>query len=174
MALFTGVQHLCMYLQYSRPSLIYNLFQIFGRRHTPSVRPPVSMFRIDRPITRISSSFMLYRALAVVLSLWRRNRNRMDTYRVNAVNVPESLIVSGARSPWQQQRCDSLHCHEEWWGSVPSYVVVFSWVHKDHDLFAKVKEPVQRKKWTYPCYRVVNTEHQQGWTRWWCTTSSKY
>ena len=43
----------------------------------------------------------------------------MDSYRVTTVNVPESPIVSGAKGPWHQQRCDSLHCHEEWWGSIP-------------------------------------------------------
>ena len=26
-------------------------------------------------------------------------------------------------------------------------------------------DPVQHKRWTYPCYRVVSTEHQQRWTR---------
>ena len=48
----------------------------------------------------------------------------------------------------------------------------------DYDLFAKVKEslwdPTQHKIWTYPCSRAVNTEHQQRWMLWWCTTPSKY
>ena len=34
--------------------------------------------------------------------------------------------------------------------------------------------PVQHKRWTYPCYRAVNTEHQQRWTSRWCTTASKH
>ena len=33
--------------------------------------------------------------------------------------------------------------------------------------------PVQHKRWTYPCYRALNTEHQQIRKRWCCTTSSK-
>ena len=37
-----------------------------------------------------------------------------------------------------------------------------------------VRDPVQHKRWTYPCYRAVNTEHQQRWTRWWCMTLSKH
>ena len=41
---------------------------------------------------------------------------------VRTVDVPESPISSGARGPWQQQRYDSLHCHEEWQGFVPSSV----------------------------------------------------
>ena len=48
-------------------------------------------------------------------------------YRVSTVDVPESPIASGARGPWQQQRCDSLHCYEEWVGSAPPSVIVFSW-----------------------------------------------
>ena len=37
-----------------------------------------------------------------------------------------------------------------------------------------VRDPVHHKRCTYPCYRVVNMEHQQRWTRWWCTTPSKH
>ena len=51
----------------------------------------------------------------------------MDSYRVSKVDVPESPIASGARGLWQQQRCGSLHYHEEWWGSVPQNVIVFFW-----------------------------------------------
>ena len=50
---------------------------MFGRYHTPSARPSLFMFGIDRPVARISSSLVLHRA--VVLSLWRRDRNRMDS-----------------------------------------------------------------------------------------------
>ena len=35
-------------------------------------------------------------------------------------------------------------------------------------------DPVRHKRWTYMCCRADNTEHQQRWTRWWCTTSSKH
>ena len=34
--------------------------------------------------------------------------------------------------------------------------------------------PLQHKRWTYPCSRAVNTEHQQKWTPWWCATPSKH
>ena len=61
-------------------------------------------------------------SLAMILSLWLWGRNRMDSYQVNTVDVPESPNASGVRSPWQQQQCHSLHCHEEWWGSVPPSV----------------------------------------------------
>ena len=46
----------------------------------------------------------------------------------------------------------------------------------DYNLFFKIerttaRDPVQHKILTYPCYRAVNTEHQQRWTCW-CTTPS--
>ena len=37
-----------------------------------------------------------------------------------------------------------------------------------------MRDLVQYKKWTYPCYRAVNTEHPELWTGWWCTTPSKH
>ena len=91
---------------------------MFGRHRTPSARPSLFTFRIDRPIGRISSSLALYRVPRCG-SLWRRDRNRMDSYRVSIADVPEFPISGGKRGPWQQKRCDSLHYHEEWWGSVP-------------------------------------------------------
>ena len=36
------------------------------------------------------------------------------------------------------------------------------------------KDTVQCNRWTYPCYRVVNTKYQQRWTRWWCMMPSKH
>ena len=93
----------------------------------PSARPSLLMFGIDRPIARISSSLVLYRLPRN--GSCRSDRNRMDSYRVSTVDVPESPIASGARRPWQQQWCDSLHFHEKWWGSVPPSVVVFACVH---------------------------------------------
>ena len=48
----------------------------------------------------------------------------------------------------------------------------------DYYLFVKVKDPLARdpveNRWTYPCFRAVNTGHQQRWTRWWCKTPSKH
>ena len=68
------------------------------------------------------------KSLAVVLSLWWRDRNPIDSYWVSMVDVPEYPIARGTRGLWQQQQCDSMHCHEEWWGSIPPSVVIFSWV----------------------------------------------
>ena len=64
-----GYIHRCttfMYLQYNRPPLFITFCQMFGRRRTPSARPSL-MFRIDRPMDRISSSLGLY---VPGLSLW--------------------------------------------------------------------------------------------------------
>ena len=58
-----------------------------GRRCTPSARPSLLMFRIYRPIERISS--YCTRSFAMVLSLWRRDHNRMVSYRMSTVDIPE-------------------------------------------------------------------------------------
>ena len=50
-----------MYLQYKRPLLFITFFRMFGRRRRPSARPSSFRFRIDRPITWISKSIVLYR-----------------------------------------------------------------------------------------------------------------
>ena len=49
----------------------------------------------------------------------------------------------------------------------------------DYYLFVKVKEPLRgpwcnTKRLIYPCYRTVNTEHQQRWMRWWSTTPTEH
>ena len=73
--------------------------QMFGRGRTPSVRPSLLMIRIYSPIARISSALILCRVLTVVLSLWRRDHNHMDSYWLSTVDVPQSPIASGARGP---------------------------------------------------------------------------
>ena len=67
---------------------------MFGRRRATSACPSLRMFCTDLPITRISSSLACTWTLEVVFSLWRRYRNRMDSYRVSAVDVPESPIAN--------------------------------------------------------------------------------
>ena len=106
------------------PLIYYILPNVWKASYTITISIFV-MFRSDLPLARISSSLVLYRSSAVVLSVWRRDRNRMDSYRVSTVDVSESPIANGARGTWQQQRCDSLHCHEEWWCSLSPRVVVF-------------------------------------------------
>ena len=115
-----------MYLQYSRP-LIYHLLpnvwkvwytiiaSIFV--HVP-YWPPYNTDKFISCVVPGPSQWFFHFGEDTVIS-W--------THRVSTVDVPESSFASGARGPWE--RCDSLHCHEEWWGSVPPSVVVFSWVH---------------------------------------------
>ena len=97
MALFAGVQHLCTLNIVTPLLIIFN--QMFGMRRTPSARPSLLIFRTDHPIARISSSLVVYRVPRSVLSLWRRDRNRLDSYRVSTVDVPESPVASDARGP---------------------------------------------------------------------------
>ena len=119
MALFTAIEYVFMYLHYIHPLIYHHLPNVWKAFLT--IRASIFfMFRIVCPISRISSSLVFTGSLAVILSHWWIDCNRMDWYRVSMVDVP---VASGATCPWQQQRCDSLHCHRELWGSVPPRVV---------------------------------------------------
>ena len=114
-------------------------------------------------------------SLAVVLSVWQRDRNLMDSYRVITVDVPEFTIVSDARDPWQSgvTSCVVMKNDEVLYHQMSTFC------HESMQLRSlcqseRMRDSVQHKIWTYPYYRAVNTEHQQRWTRWWCMTSSKH
>ena len=166
-----------MYLQSSR-SLIYHFFRnVCKAPYTISASifvyvpywPPYSTDKFNSCVVPGPSQWFFL--------LWRKDRNRMDSYRVSTADVPEASIASGARGPWQQQQCDTLHCHEEWWGSVPPSVFSPESMRLRslrQSEITTVRDPVQYKRWTQPCYRAVNTEHQQRWTHWWCTTPSQH
>ena len=93
MALFTGIQHyLC--------ALFIIFCQIFGRRRTPSARPSLLMFRINRPISRISSSLVLYRVsrsgsftLAKRQPLWSRVKLLLLTQRARVRSTVGSISL---------------------------------------------------------------------------------
>ena len=125
MALFIGIQHLCTF-NIDVTLIIHLMPNVWKGSYTISAStyvnvpywPPYSM---DKFI------FCVLFGPVVVLSLWRSDHNRMNAYQVSIVDVPESPIVSCARGPWQQQRCDSLHCFEEWWGSLPPSALRSPW-----------------------------------------------
>ena len=152
------------------PPLFTASLQMFGKRPTPSARPSLLTFRIDRPIARISSSLMLYRApcSGSRLSLLRRYCNRMNSYRVSTVDVPESPIASGTSNgvtPCTAMKNDGVLYHHS----------VASRLHSLRQSERTIaRDPLQHKRLTYPCYRSVNTKHQQRWTSWWYTMPSKH
>ena len=76
-----------MYLGYSRPLIYQSPFanSLEGVIHHPRVASSL-MFQIDLPIVH---PFVVPGPSGVVLSLWRRDRNRMDSYRVSTVDVLE-------------------------------------------------------------------------------------
>ena len=143
---------------------------MFGRHHTPSAHPSLLMFHIDCPIAWISPSLVLYRSLAVVLLLWWRDHNRMDSYWVSMVNVSQPPIASGTRS-----LTAAVWLLELLWRMMRFCTTKSMWLRSlRQSERTTVRDPVQHKRWTYPCYRTVNMEHQQRWTCWWCTTPSKH
>jgi len=52
-------------------------------------------------------------SLAVVLSFWRKDHNRMDSYRVSMAVVPVSPIASSKGDPWQRWQYEPLHCQKD-------------------------------------------------------------
>ena len=78
MTLFIGALGLCTSNKIA-PPLFITFCQMFRRRHAPSARPSLLMFRIDCHIARICSCLCCAGSLAVVLSLWRRNLNCMNS-----------------------------------------------------------------------------------------------
>ena len=111
MALFTVVQHLCVF-NIVVPLVYHLLSNVWKAPYTNSA----SLF-VDAPYsppycTDKFFSCVVPDPLQGFFSLWRRDRNHMDSYRVSTEDVPDSPIASGARGPWQQW-CDSFHCREE-------------------------------------------------------------
>ena len=118
MALFTGVQHLCTFNIVPLP-LIYPLLpNVWKVSYTIRASIFVDVlywwpYSTDKFISCVvlgPSQWFFHFGEEIVIA-W--------THRVIVVDVPESPIANSARGPWQKQRCDFLHCHEEWWGSVP-------------------------------------------------------
>ena len=168
-----------MYLQYSRSPLFITFCQMFGRRRTPSARPSLLMFCIDRSIARINSSLVLYRVpRSGSFTLVKRSYSHgLKTKRRHLVLQNRIILYDNARSHITAAVTDLLR---RWKWEIlehPPYSPDMSPC--DYDLFTKVKKPlrrapVQHKISTYPCYRAVNTEHQQRLTSWWYTMPSKH
>ena len=78
----------------------------------------------------------------MVLSLWGGDLNRVDSYRVSMVAIPESPIFSGARGPWQQH-CWLLALSCRMMGFCATKCRRFLLSTCNYDLFAKVKEPLR-------------------------------
>ena len=115
---------------------------MFGRCYTPSARPSSLMFLIDHSIARIprSGSFTLAKA-----------------------GCKLCLLLPGGS--WQQQRCDSLHCHEEWWCSVPQSVVVFSWANDEYGA-ARTCSITQRIQSAFEVQHGAVLPHQCNTPQW--------
>ena len=117
-----------MYLQYSR-SLIYHVLQnIRKASYTISVSIFVDIQYWSPYSTDTFFSCVVPAPLQWFFHFGEDIVNAWTPYRVSTVDVPESPIASSTRGPWQQQ-CDYLHCHEEWWSSVPPSTSRSPWKH---------------------------------------------
>ena len=127
MALFTGVQHWCTFNIIAPLFIIF--YQMFGRHRTPSACPSLLMFRIDRPISRISSSLVLYRAprsgsftLAKISYSHRLGRKRrhlvvqnpsflMTMQRITPLLLSRTSCAAGNGTFWNIHRTHPIWVH---------------------------------------------------------------
>ena len=152
---------------------------MFGKYLTPSALSTLLMFCIYHTVARISSSLLCCtRSLSVVLSLWRRDRNRMNSGENDDTwwyRTPSFFMTMQGVTPllsWTS--CITAM------GDSGTYIVFTRhWIHviivslpkwKNH---CEGPSTTQEMK-TFPCYRAINMEHQQRWMCWWCTTPSKH
>ena len=177
MALFTGVQHLCTFNIVA--SLTYHLLpNVWKASYTISAPifvdvpyllpystdkfiscvvpgPLQRFFHIGEEIviarTHIGWVRWMFRNLPLPAAQEVRDSSSDATHCIVMKN-DGVLYYQVSTFPPESKRLQSLHQSER--------------------TFAR--GPVQHKRWTYPCYRAVNTEHQQRWVHWWCTTHSKH
>ena len=134
-------------------SLFITICHMLGRRHSPSARLSLLLLRTDRPIVRINSSLVLYRDLrSSSFTLAKRSQSHGLMRKRRHLMVQNPIILHGNVRSHTAAVTDLLHQNER----------------------TTTRDPAQYTRWTYPCYRAVNTEHQQRWTHWWCKTPYKH
>ena len=163
MALFTGVQHLC--IQYNRP-LIYHFWQMFVTRRTPSARP-FFIFHVDRSITRIQYIHLLYCtwSFAVVHSLWRRVRNSMDSGEIDDTwwfrTPPFLMAMQGVTALLSRTFC-AMAMGDSGTSTLLTRYESMRLRSLGQSERTTARNAIQHERWTYPCYRAVSKEHQRA------------
>ena len=120
-----------------------SIFQVFGGRSTPSARPTSFRFRLDRPIARISSSFVLYRVSrsGSLILVKRSYSHKLRRKRWHLVVQNPIILLDSARSHTTAFVTDLLR-HWQWEIlEDPAYSPHMSRCY--YDLFVKVKEPLR-------------------------------
>ena len=131
------------------------------RSERTTARPSLLMFRIDRPIARISSSLVLYRVP-----------------RSGSVTSAERIVITWTHIRWVRWMFQNLALPAaQKVRDCSSSVTLCIVMKNDGFLYHKVssftpqsmelqslrqserstaKDPVQHERWTYPCYRAVS------------------
>ena len=146
MAFFIDVQHLCTFNTVA--SLIITFCQKFGRHRTPSVHPSLLMFRIDCPMAWISSSLVLYRVLAVVLSLWQRDYNRIDSGENNDTwlyRIPSFIMTMQGVASLLLSRTSCAASNGRFWNIHRTHPI---WIHANKISSSKGKNHCERRSTT--------------------------
>ena len=177
MALFTGLQQLCTFNIVAPPSFYHRLSNVWKASYTISAPifvdvPYWPLYSTDKIISCVvpgSSQWFFHFGEEIVIA-WTREKTT-------------TLVgTEPYHSSWQ---CESHRCcHRPLAplakGDSGISTVLTRWVHAITISSPKWKnhceEPgaTQEMNLSILIYRTVNTEHQQRWTRWWCTTPSKH
>ena len=121
------------------------------------------MFRIDRLLTRISSSLVLYRALVEVHSFWRRDGNG-ENENTWWYRTPSFFMAMQEVTPLMLSRTFWGAASGRFWKFLRSRPI---WVHAITISSPKWKNhcegPGTTQDMNLSWYRAVNTEHEQRW-----------
>ena len=176
MALFTGVQHLCTFNIVS--SLIYFLLpNVWKTSYTISASifidvscwPPYSTDKFISCVVLGSSQWIFHFGKEIVI-LW----TLIGWVGWMFQNLPlpaaqEARDSSYGVIPCIVTKIDGVLYHQM------SFSAECMWLRSlRQSERTTARDTVQHMRWTYPCYRVVKTEHQQRWTRWLYRTPSKH
>ena len=151
---------------------------MFGRRQTLWACPSLLMFHIDWPVARISSSLVLYQVSPQwffhfgeeIVITWTHIGWVRWMYQNLSLPAAQEVRDSSSVIPCIVMKNDEVLYHQLSSFS-PESIRLRSLCQSER---TTAKNPVQHKRWTYPCYRAVSMEQQQRWRRWWCTTASKH
>ena len=142
MALFTRVQHLCIFIIVA-PLIYHLLLNVWKASYTISASIIVDV-PYDCPMPRVSSSLLLYWVLGVVLPLYRRDRKRMDSEENDATwwyRTASFFITMQGITQLLLTITDLLRrCQYEILEHPPCSSDLSPC---DYNLFAKVKEPLR-------------------------------
>ena len=163
MTLFTGIQHLYNF-NIVAPLFITIAKSLEGVVHHQRVH--LSWFSVLTALHGKVHLVCCTESLVVFFSFWRRDCNRMDSGENDDTwwyRTPSFFITMQTVTPLQWE----ILKHAPYSPDMSPCEIYLRQSER-----TTAKGPIQHNRWTYQCYREVNTDKQR-WTPWWCMTPSK-